>query len=258
MDDEISKPIEIVKPKYIQETVSLPLENNEFIHILGDRNKFTQAFTEYASQFGVDKNEAKLFFENKVDIQFGETGDLPIPGVNKFDKVLGNVLGKLKGGKALGLVVPNDDKFTLCLDVQGIAKSLPDMKTGDISFGDYQNMTLEQRISGFEQAMKSFTEHEFFHLLQFMKTPQELIKASKQVVQSMRLLFAYTTTSLSAVALFPHSGEAAAMAAIPFIAGAVVYLNKGQARIENDAYSAQKKALSLNLRNPYEFTHETG
>jgi hypothetical protein len=119
-------------------------------------------------------------------------------------------------------------------------------------------MALGQKIVSFEQAVKSLTEHEFFHLIQFMKNPQKSIKASKQVLQAMRLMFTYTASFLTTIALFPHEGGSVMSAATPFVMGAIIYLNRDQAKVEKDAYDAQKKALQLNLKNPYIFTHETG
>lgn len=258
MDTELKVSPEIGKPKIAQDTIRLPFEKSEFIHIQAETGRIAQAFSEYASQFGVDRDEAKSFFENKVDFQFGEAGKLHFPGIGRFDQILSDVIGKIQGGTILGIVVPNDERYTLCLDTQAIAQALPNFKTRSFGITDYTNMTLEKRVTGFEQAVKSLTEHEFFHLIQFMKNPQESIKAAKQVLQSMRLLFAYTTTSFSALALFPHDSGTPIVTATPFVIGAIVYLNRGEAKVESDAYDAQKKALQLNLRNPYTFTHETG
>lgn len=258
MDSELKVSPDVGKPKIAQDTIRLPFERSEFIHISAEHGRVAQAFSEYASHFGVDKDVAKSFFENKVDFQFGEVDKIPFPGIGRFDQVLDDVIGKLQGGKACGAVVPNDERYTLCLDPQAIAQALPNFKTRGLKITDYANMTLEQRIASFEQVVKSSTEHEFFHLLQFMRNPQQVIKASKQVAQSMRLSFAYVATSLPAAALFPHDSGLPVITATPFVIGATVYLTRGKLKVESDAYDAQKKALQLNLVNPYTFTHETG
>ena len=78
------------------------------------------------------------------------------------------------------------------------------------------------------------------------------------VLKSMKMLFAYTAISLPPAIIFPRESFLPTAASASLLLGAVVYLNKDKAKVEADAYNAQKKALKMKLINPYNFAHETG
>lgn len=249
---------DVLNQKNTQDTVSLPLEENRFIHVTTNQELLSRSFGDYAVQFGIDRDKAEKFITNNVDFEFGSLDSLSYPGVGKIDMIIDRVIGKLKGGKALGVVVPNGERLTLRLDIQKIAESLPDMKTRSFQVGDYKNMNSEARITAFEQTMKSLTEHEFFHVIQYLKNPGEFKRSIRQVIDSTKLFLTYMAGSTVAITAQPERGPLAVAAAAPIILGSILRMNKGMAVIENDAYAAQRKALQLDLPNPYSFDYEEG
>lgn len=245
--------LEIAKTTAIKDTVRLPLTEGGYIHLETSTDRLARSFGDFADQFGRDREEAVEFFKDHVDFQFKNADK-----VSHFDARLDNlwvrIVSAIQGSKVLGTVSQEgkEKKYTLCVDISAIANVLPG-KIFEVK--RYSDMTPEEKIAAFKQVVKSVTEHEFYHLLQCMEKPKMMQEASKRVKWSYRLLLGFIATSTT-MSLIPELRPAIIPATIP-IMGAILYLNKsGVAKVEPDAYEAQKEALKLNIKSPYDFTHE--
>lgn len=247
---------ETPKANSFRDTVLLPLTDGEYIHVETTTNGLANSFTSFAEQFGIPAEQAHKFFVDKVDFRFGTADNVPLFDT-KLDNAWAKLITSLQGGGALGIVGPErDGKYTVCVDSQRIARSLPHFNTHKFKIKDYDRMTTEERIASFQQAIKTVTEHEFFHILQYMKDPEIRQKASKQMQDSYRLFLAFATSS-TVMNFIPELKPAIIPVSIPIL-GAIVYLNRSAiSKVEPDAYDAQKHTLGLDIKSPFNFAHES-
>lgn len=257
----VNEELEVSREKYqkVKETILLPETEGEYIHISTTPIRAEQAFGEYAIQFNCDEEEARTFFEENVEIRFCPVDDIPLPNSSKLETTASKLISRAQGSKALGAIVPTKDGGCIfCLDVEGIAKSLPKLKTPGFRVVKYSRMTVEQKIAAFKQAVESLSEHEFFHLIQYMRDAEAFKKASSKVKLSHKIFLTWVgaagvmTGTTSAEMGFPVV-TSTGLATI----GAVVYFGREQRKIEKDAYDAQKEALQLHLKPPFNFDHES-
>lgn len=244
------------KVETFKDTICLPPTEGDYIHIEATSERLADSFGRFAEQFGIPPDEARSFFTNRVDFQFGTADDLPLFDT-KLDNAWARLITFLQPGRGLGITGPErDGKYIVRIDVQNIARALPHLNTKEFKVKDYDQMTKEERIASFEQSVETVTEHEFFHVLQEMENPEAMQEASKRMQDSLRLFLTFVV-STTAMNLIPQLRSAIIPLSIPIL-GLIVYLNRNAIiQVEPDAYEAQKYALGLDLRSPFNFVHET-
>ncbi|MBI2594324.1 hypothetical protein HYW39_01350 [Candidatus Curtissbacteria bacterium] len=71
----------------IEDTIPVPLEPGEFLHVSTSRRQFGDFFKEYAYFLGFNGNEAKQFFDNNVNLTFSPIDhrelDLPLTDIER-------------------------------------------------------------------------------------------------------------------------------------------------------------------------------
>lgn len=242
----------------IKDTVVLPLTRGEYIHLSTTPSRIAEAFEGFADQLGYDGARAKAFFEEKVECRLGSVDEIPAPYGNRLDDVVSKAISTIKGSKPGGAVVPTkDDKYIFCLDAQAIAKQLPSLKTKSFRVEGYASLTAEQKIAAFQQTVKSFAEHEFFHILQSITDPEDFKKSGQQIMRAQRVFLTWAAVAGTLIKMLPPRLNFPIVTSSGLVTvGAVAYLSRKSVRIEKDAYDVQRKALRLKLKNPFTFTHE--
>lgn len=241
----------------IKDTVLLPETKGEYMHISTTPAKLARTFGEYAAQLGYNEEEAQTFFEENVEVKFGRVYDVALADNTKLEIAISRLVPFSWGAKLAGTVVPKEDgKYIFCLDIQGIAENLPKLRSFQV--GDYFHMTTEQKIASFEQAVQSLAEHELFHTTQYMTDPETMKEAASKVKLSNKIFLTWMAAAGTiGTTLPPEISTPIIISTGLATVGTAVHLSEGMVEIEKDAYTAQKKASKLHLRNPFKFSHET-
>lgn len=244
------------------DTIALPLENGEFVHVETSKPQLTDAFAEYAGNLGYDPEKARTFFDEKVDFTFGTAKNMVYPPqVTIFDKIVDRAISFLRRGDYLGCV-PRSKRggYEFALNTPIIQKYLPKLKIRDVwRVENYLEQTIEEKIASLQQTINSITNHEFYHILQYMEQHELMDQMVRRGILSQRMFCAWTAATLTTSQIAPQYTFPVALLGGLAMLGGVLYVQKdGTIKVEKDAYEKQKKAKGFRpIKQPYTFVHES-
>ncbi len=244
----------------IRETIRLVGATDEFIHIETNTQMLAKAFGKFAEIYGISGDEAELFFSRNVHTSFGSANEAQIRAeTNLFDKALAKA--SMFSGETAACLIPNpdDEKLELIFDIEKISEKLPIMVASFLHVTDYASLRDEVKIQVFESIVNSVAEHEFVHILQYLRDKEDFMARKNTSRNIGRWALSYTALGVPTAFAEPEVKAAYAAGTLALV-GAALFLNKdGVQKLEDEAYEIQFKSIRENKHiTPFNFSVEHG
>lgn len=232
-------------PTTIREAVTLASKNR--VDVETTKEQLANYFEEYANYLGFNGQEARNFFEGKVDFTFHvqeAQAKYGHPNMSPIEIALNKALIKFGRVKPLGQVTTQQDgRLTLCINLHDIAKYLPKAKRN------------QAPAETFQAQVHTVINHELRHLLQHITQSEVMARQTKQNLANQKLVMGLGT-ALFVGGIVPET--------LPYTFGAlaglkcITLLEYGKGiNAEKSPSEAQKIDMSQLQRRPFNFTDRT-